>query len=106
MIETKIYIGLNDADTLKQEFETEKYIGVLKHVCNNYHVPFTFTLAQGGCFHENGSYTQENTLVLTFLDIDPWLEGEIARDLCLIFNQESVMVTQAEVTTKYISEKL
>ena len=30
MIETKIYIGLNDADTLHQKHDTEKYINVLK----------------------------------------------------------------------------
>ena len=31
MIETKLYIGLNDADTLKQERETTFYIDVLKN---------------------------------------------------------------------------
>ena len=30
MIETKIYVGLNDADTMTQRFKTQKYAGALK----------------------------------------------------------------------------
>ena len=40
MIETKIYIGLNDATTKQQMHSTETYADIMKYVCNSYHVPF------------------------------------------------------------------
>ncbi|MBR6005870.1 MAG: hypothetical protein IK063_06575, partial [Clostridia bacterium] len=60
MTESKIYVGLNDCETLTQIFGTEKYISVLKNVCRSYGVPFSFSVEQGGYIHEDGSYTQEN----------------------------------------------
>ncbi len=91
--EAKIYIGLNDSETKTQKFDIGQYASVLKLVCRNYHVPFSFTVEQGGYFHENGDYTQENTLVLTLIDIEQKTVAEIARDLCAFFHQESVLIT-------------
>ena len=54
MTETKIYVGLNDSETRRQEFETEKYASILKTVCRSYHVSFSFALVQGGYIHEDG----------------------------------------------------
>lgn len=42
MVESKIYIGLNDLSTNTQLFENEKYIRVLRNVCYSYKVPFSF----------------------------------------------------------------
>lgn len=46
MIKTDIYIGLNDRITKEQKFNTGRYIEVLKMVCRNYQVPFSFNLVQ------------------------------------------------------------
>ncbi len=104
MIETKIYVGLNDSHTLKQEHKTEQYISVLKNVCRSYSVPFSFVLEQGGYIHENGQYTQEQTLVLSLIDVRAEIIQEIAKDLCAFFNQESVMITENRVKVYFISE--
>ncbi len=104
MIETKIYVGLNDADTMTQRFETQKYAGTLKRVCENYHVPFSFSVMQGGYMHEDGRYAQENTLVLSLIDIGRETVEEIAKDLCVFFRQESVMITENTVRTYFIHE--
>ncbi|MBR0130271.1 MAG: hypothetical protein IJM08_03085 [Firmicutes bacterium] len=106
MTETRIYVGLNDSQTLKQEFETEKYISILKNVCRNYHVPFSFSIAQGGYFHDDGQYTQETTLVLSLIDAESKTVGEIAKDLCVFFNQESVLITENNVKAYFIKEQL
>ena len=106
MNETKIYVGLNDALTLKQEHETEKYVSILKNVCYSYHVAFSFSVVQGGYFHEDGRYTQENTLVLTLIDTDSEIINEIAKDLCVFFRQESVMITESEIRTYFVNERL
>lgn len=106
MKETKIYVGLNDSVTLTQLFTNDEYISVLKHICSGYHVPFSFSLIQGGYYHESGELTQENTLSITFIDIDDKITDEIAKDLCVFFHQESVMVTYCPAETKFIKESL
>ena len=102
MIETKVYVGLNDSDTLRQEHETSRYLKILKYVCASYHVPFSVSLAQGGYMHENGNYTEEQTLVLSFIDVKKEIIDEIARDLCTFFHQESVLITEDSVRTYYV----
>ncbi len=104
MIVTKIYIGLNDADTLEQKHDTEKYISVLKNVCRSYHVAFSFSVEEDGYFHDDGRYTQETTLVITLIDVEKKLAKEIAKDLCAFFHQESVLVTESEINAYFINE--
>ena len=106
MNETKIYVGLNDSESMKQEHETEKYVKILKNVCYNYHVAFSFSVVQGGYIHEDGQYTQETTLVLTLIDTDNETVNEIAKDLCVFFHQESVMITESKVRAYFINERL
>lgn len=106
MTETKIYVGLNDSETRVQMYDTEKYISILKDVCRNYHVGFSVSAGQGGYFFEDGSYVQETTLVLSLIDADVDTVNEIAKDLCVFFRQESVLITENEVRTYYVSEKL
>ena len=106
MTETKIYIGLNDAESLKQEHDTIKYVSILKNVCRSYHVPFSCSVAQGGYFHEDGRYTQETTLILSLIDIESDTVNEIARDLCAFFRQESVLITENKVRSYTVNERL
>lgn len=106
MKKTEIYIGLNDRDTKEQKFETSKYVSILKNVCISYRVPFSFSLIEGGYIHENGEYTQETTLVLSLMGAEPNVIEEIARDLCVFFHQESVLITSGEVETYSIREGL
>lgn len=106
MIETKIYVGLNDPETKTQRLETGKYMGILKSVCRSYGVAFSFVLEQGGYLHEDGSYTEENTLVLSLIDTDETVINEIAKDLCVFFHQESVMITKDSVQVYFVKERL
>ncbi len=106
MTETKIYIGLNDYETFTQTHDTEVYAGILKDICRNYHVGFSFSTDQGGCFDKDGRYTQETTLVLSLIDVDAQTVNEIAKDICVFFRQDSVLITENEVRTYYVSEKL
>ncbi len=106
MTETKIYVGLNDSVEKKQILETEKYISVLRNVCYAYGTPFSFAVEEGGYIHESGEYTRETTLVLTLIDVDQSIVNEIAKDLCVFFHQESVMITEDHVRSFFISETL
>ena len=104
--QTIIYVGLNDSETKVQKYDTNKYLSILKNVCRSYRVAFSVQLIKGCYFHEDGHYTEENTLALTLMDIPESIVIEIAKDLCVFFHQESVMVTSAKSTVVFVSEKL
>lgn len=104
--QASIYIGLNDSNTGVQKYDTEKYISILKNVCRNYHVGFSMNRIQGGYFHDDGRYVEENTLVLMLLDVPDETVREIAKDLCAFFNQESVMVTFSSAEVNFIRESI
>ena len=101
-----IYIGLNDADTGVQKHDTEKYVSLLRRVCQSYHVAFSFHLTKGGYFHDDGRYTEENTLVLMLMNAAEDTVNEIAKDLCAFFHQESVMVTKSACSVVFIRDSL
>lgn len=103
MVETRLYVGLNDSQTKKQMFETEQYRDQLKELCFKYHLPFSIDTEEGGYFHEDGEYVEENTLVLTLIDAEKDTIEKIAKDLCVLFNQESVLVTEDEVKGYYVT---
>ena len=104
--QTNIYIGLNDRETGVQKTDTEKYLLVLKDTCRHYKVSFSFQLIHGGFFHIDGKYVEENTLMLTLIDVPEDTIMEIAKDLCVFFNQESVMVVTNPASAIIVKESL
>ena len=104
--QSTIYIGLNDSETGVQKFDSSKYLSILKNACRNYKVAFSGQMINGGYFHEDGRYTEENTLLLKLIDVPQPIVEDIARDLCAFFNQESVMVTTSPISVVFIKETL
>lgn len=104
--QTVIYVGLNDSTTHVQRFETSKYLTVLKNVCKNYHVAFAVNRIDGGYVHEDGTYVEENTLVLTLLNVPDETIELIATDLCIFFHQESVMVVTSTTSMFFVSDRI
>ncbi len=104
--QTTVYVGLNDGNTHEQRFETERYVSLLKKICQNYHVAFSMSQIDGGYFHADGSYVEEKTLALMMVDTDEETVDRIAADLCMFFNQESVMVVSSEAKVHYVEERL
>ena len=102
MVETKLYVGLNDAETKKQILETEQYMEQLKKLCFTYHTPFSIDVEEGGYFHDNGDYVEEKTLVLTLIDVEIETILKIAKDLCTMFHQEAVLMTEDDISGCYI----
>ena len=97
----QIYVGLNDKDALTQRFDTEMLCRIAKLVCHNYAGAYSMNLINGGYVHDNGAFTEENTIVLTLIDVTKEHVDEIAMDLCTFFRQESVMVTK-DVVSSYM----
>ncbi len=101
-----IMIGLNDKDTYEQKFSTDTLVNMIRIVCKNYKVAFSLTRNEGGYIHENGHFTQENSLALSLIGATQANVDEIAADLCAIFHQESVIITKEKVESYYLMESL
>lgn len=97
MFDSKIYVGLSDRESHEQRHDTEYYKTVLKDVCRNRHASFSLQVIEGGYFHENGSWVDENTLLITLIDTPRRVVYEIAKEMCALFHQESVMITSNPV---------
>ena len=104
--ETKVYIGLNDMETKEQKFETEQYVSILKKICQAYSVPFSFNVIEGGYMHDDGEYTEEKAIELTFIDVPQDTIDEVAKEACILFHQESVLVTVDHIHARSIREVL
>ena len=102
----QIYVGLNDKDILKQMFSTEQFCRIAKLVCRNYAGAYSMNVIQGGYIHENGDFTEENTIVLTLIDVTKEQVDEIAKDLCAFFRQESVMVNKDVISSYMVHSPL
>ena len=106
MVEARIYVGLHDRDSHEQLFDTEKYKSILKNVCKNYQTPFSMQVIEGGYFHDDGSWVDENTLLITLIDTPQKKVYEIARDVCTFFHQETVMITCTPVLRFNVHDSL
>ena len=101
-----IYIGLNDHDSGKMEFDKEKYLTVLKNTCRGYKVSFSVQESNGGYITEEGEYVEEHTLMLRLINVPGYIVNEIAKDMCVYFNQECVMVVMNPASVVFVRESL
>lgn len=106
MKETKIYVGMNSKSSLEQTLDDEKCISILKRVCRHYRVPFSFTISNGGYIMDTGEYVEEKSLIVSLIDVDDKIIGEVAKDLCVFFDQESVLITENEIHSYFVREEL
>jgi hypothetical protein len=105
MLEARIYVGLRDRDSREQMHETEDYKMVLKEICKGYKAPFSVQVIEGGYFHDDGTWVDENSLLITLVGAPRETVYKIARDVCSIFHQESVMLTCNKVVCFDIRDK-
>ena len=92
MVESKIYIAMNEVNTKTHLYENNKY--------------FSFHVQEGGYIYENGEYARETSLVVTLIDVEKAVVGDIAKDLCAFFRQESVLVTESQIQAHFVRETL
>ncbi len=102
----QIYIGHNDQDEKVQVHSADQFRKIVKNVCRGYKVAFSVGFINGGYFHEDGTYVEEDSDVLTLLGVTEDEAREIAKDLCAFLNQESVMLVKDMVEYDFVSERI
>lgn len=97
MFESRIYVGLCDRDSHEQLYDTEMYKEALKEICKNHHAAFSLQVIEGGYFHDDGSWVDENSLLITLIGTSRMVVYVIAKEVCKAFRQESVLITSNTV---------
>ena len=59
-------------------------ISILKKICRGFNVPFSFDVVEGGYIHDDGEYTEEKSIVNTFIDVPQETVDEIAKEACVL----------------------
>ena len=103
--EARIYVGLRDKVTREQLFDTEQYKVVLKDICRGYGVAFSLQVIEGCYCHDDGTWVDENTLLITLIGAPKKTVYNIASDVCKRFHQESVMVTACNTVHFNVKDK-
>lgn len=87
----KIYIGLNDQQTKKQEIETETaLIKVSEYLADHFEGATAYN-AIGIYKHDNGEIVRENSIVIELVFVDDQDVMTMIDHFRVVFNQESVM---------------
>ena len=94
----QLYLWLNDKETKLQRMDTiEAYKTVENILLNNDITGYTIYQARGVFKHENGSITQENTLIIEMIFVEEELVDDIIQLLKIVFNQELIMKTKQDM---------
>lgn len=87
----KVYIGLNDQETKKQEIDTETaMIKVSEYLANHFEGATVYN-GIGVYKHNNGTVVRENSLIIELVFVSNEDVMKMINHFRVIFNQESVM---------------
>ena len=98
----KVYVGLNDQLTKKQEIETEKaLIDVSEYLANHFEGATVYN-GIGVYKHNDGTVVRENSLIIELVFVDDNMVNEMINHFRVIFNQESVMKVKLSCDCDFI----
>ena len=102
----EICVGFNDGDTKEQRFSEETYERIITNICRGYQISYSVGKLTGGYVHDDGTFVKENSAQIILIGATEEQVNEIAKDLCVFFNQESVLVIKSAATAKLVYESL
>lgn len=98
--EFTFYVGLNDKETKRQEFDTTTAYKLCMQTIQKFADGGTIFEAEGFYTHEDGSFTIEKTLRIEVLFITEATAHAIVDELKTKLNQEAIAVTQKAITSQ------
>ena len=96
-----MYIGLNDKDTYEQIIPTEEAKAIVDEICFRYLDGYTIQDAQGSWVDEKGNATHEQTIVCYFNGADESAVANIADEILVRLNQNTVLIEKDEISMTY-----
>lgn len=97
-----LYIGLNDKDSKQQEITTLDAYKIIFNAVKKYYDGATITESRGFYTHESGAVTFENSLICSILFADDDKTRQLAEDLKILLNQESIALEIQDINSSLI----
>lgn len=95
-------VGLNDKDTKLQKIDSiEAYKIVENTLLNNGLDGYTIYQGKGLYKHDNGTITQENTLIIEMIFTTEDIVNKVITILKQVLNQESIMKQVQDITISF-----
>lgn len=98
-VEYKVYFGLFDQETHKQEIRTEDALEMVSDYLANHFAGATVYSGYGVYRHDDGSTVKEPSLIVELLDVELDDVANMIAEIKYGLNQESVLISETE--TKY-----
>lgn len=97
----KIYVGLNDAESKKQEISTEDAMTLVSLYLANHFEGATVYSGIGVYKHEDGTIVRENSLIIELVYVSEFMVESLVSHCKTILNQESIMIMRTECGVQF-----
>ena len=98
----KVYLGLNDQLTKKQEIETETAMVIVSEYLANHFEGATVYNGIGVYKHNDGTVVRENSLIIELVFVDDNMVNDMINHFREILNQESIMKVKLSCDCDFI----
>ena len=100
----KIFLGLNDASSKKQEIMTEDALVMVSLYLANHFEGATCYNSIGVYRHEDGTIVRENSIVIELVYVTEFMVESLVKHLQQVFNQESVMIMRHDCGVQFYGD--
>ena len=90
----RIFIGLNDAESHKQEIDDDDALSIIKAYCYDHFEGATVSHGYGLYKHEDGSKVQESTIIVELFYLNDDDVEAFINEVKFMLNQESIGVVK------------
>ena len=97
----KVFVGLNDAESKKQEIKTEDAMTLVSLYLANHFDGATVYNGIGVYKHEDGTIVRENSLIIELVYVTEFMVESLVKHLQTVFNQESIMIVRCNCDVQF-----
>lgn len=101
VVSYKIFLGLNDGESHKQEISTEDAMTMVSLYLASHFDGATVYNGIGVYRHEDGTIVRENSLIIELVYVTEFMVESLVKHCQTILNQESVMIMRTESAVQF-----
>lgn len=102
-VQHQIMIGCNDSQTMEQVVGEEELLRMISSFFEKREIGFSVTVADGGYFYRNGTFSFEKTLIITLIGDQHFDIIQLSKALSMFMNQEHLLIVRSQKDVEYES---
>ena len=100
----KVFVGLNDRESKKQEIPTEDAMSLVSFYLASHFDGATVYPAVGVYRHEDGTIVRESSLVIELVFVSEFMVESLVQHCQKTLNQESIMIMRTECGIQFYGD--